>query len=42
MIKQVVMMGYDMDVVEFAAIKVQYRSLEALVDFLTKGYDGLY
>ena len=36
MIKQVVMMGFEYDVVQFAAVKVQYRSVEAIVDYLSK------
>ena len=35
-------MGSDMDVVEYAAVKVQYRSVEAIIDFLSKGEDGFY
>jgi len=42
MIKTVVMMGYDMDVVEYAAVKVQYSSIVAIIDFLSKGEDGHY
>ncbi len=36
------MMGFDMDVVEYAAVKVDYRSLEAIIEFLSKGDDGFY
>ena len=42
MIKKLVIMGYDMDVVEYAAAKVQYRSLEEVIEFLAKGENGLY
>lgn len=36
------MMGFDMDVAEYAGVKVNYRSLEAIIEFLSKGDDGLY
>ncbi len=35
-------MELDLDVVEYAAIKVKYQSVEHIVEFLTKGDDGLY
>eukprot|EP00347_Sterkiella_histriomuscorum_P010756 403375042 len=42
MVKKIVMMGFDMDIVQYAAVKVQYQSVEAILEFLTKDNDGLY
>ena len=36
------MMGFDMDVVEYAAARVGYRSLEEIIEYLSKGEDGMY
>ncbi len=36
------MMGYDMDVAEYAALKVDFRSVEAVIEFLSKGENGLF
>jgi hypothetical protein len=40
--RKVVMMGYDLDVVEYAALKVEACTVEAIIEYLSKGEDGLY
>lgn len=35
-------MGYDMDVAEYAAVKVNYRSVEDIIEFLGAEENGLY
>ena len=34
MIKQIAVMGFDLDVAEYAAVKVEYRGVEEAVDLL--------
>ena len=41
-LNQVVMMGYDLDVVEYAAVKVGSNSVQAIIEFLSKGENGLF
>ena len=37
------MMGFDMDIAEFAAIKVKYENVENAIDFLVgRNEKGLY
>ena len=36
------MFGYDMDVAEYAAIKVKYANIEAVIEYLGKGDEGKY
>ncbi|CDW86144.1 ibr domain containing protein [Stylonychia lemnae] len=42
MIKQVVMMGFDMDVVEYAELHVENLTVQGLLDYLTKDDRGYY
>jgi hypothetical protein len=35
MVKTVIMMGFNSEVVEYAATKVEYRGVENIIDYLT-------
>jgi hypothetical protein len=42
-ITKIVFMGFDMDVAEFAAIKVNYRAIEEALDYLVgRDNEGYY
>ena len=40
LVKRVCMMGFDLDVAEYAALKVNHRSVEAVVDYLIGKREG--
>ncbi len=43
MIKTVIMMGFNPEVVEYAAAKVEYQNLERIIEYLTEqDMNGLF